>query len=173
MAADSFLMPPCRKIRIREAKEPNPNRCDSSGVEESQDADYPYVPQLSDDIEKSILARFPRSRILTSCIEWQLPELPSRDVCCIGGDKESLCAGSHLIVSGRDYTECNVVWRFELETSKWFKGHSMIDLQCLFASATCGTFGFVAGGIEMGLLGAEVLNSTEKYNPETKSWESC
>ncbi|GMI67478.1 hypothetical protein like AT3G27150 [Hibiscus trionum] len=73
----------------------------------------------------------------------QLPELLSRDVCFIGGDKDSLCAGSHLIVSGREFTEGNGVW-------SW----------CL-----------VPGGVEMGLLGAEVLNSAEKYNPEIKSWE--
>ncbi|KAK8653237.1 hypothetical protein V6N13_127247 [Hibiscus sabdariffa] len=215
MAADSSLMPPCRKIR---KGEPNPNHSGSSGMEEPQDADYPYVPQLCDDIERLILARFPRSEYwklnflnkhfshvlksgelfklrrqigfkessifmsasggncwwafdrLFKCCR-QLPELPSRDVCFIGGDKESLCAGSHLIVSGREFTGCNVVWRFELETSKWFKGPSMIDPRCLFASATCGTFGFVAGGVEMGLHGVEVLNSAEKYNPEIKSWE--
>ncbi|XP_039069624.1 F-box/kelch-repeat protein At3g27150-like [Hibiscus syriacus] len=150
MAADSFLMPPCRKIRIREAKEPNPNRSDYSASGGN--------------------CWWAFDRLFKCCR--QLPELPSRDVCFIGGDKESLCAGSHLIVSGREFTEGNVVWRFELETSRWFKGPSMMDPRCLFASATCGTFGFVAGGIEMGLLGAKVLNSAEKYNPETKSWES-
>ncbi|XWS30499.1 hypothetical protein CRYUN_Cryun24cG0122900 [Craigia yunnanensis] len=186
---------------------------DSSGVE-PQDADYSYVPQLSDELEYLILARFPRSeywklyllnkhflhllksgelfkirreigfkessifmspiggncwwafdRLFKSCRK--LPELPSSDVCFINGDKESLCSGSHLIVSGRE-TEGSVVWRFELETSKWFKGPSMIDPRCLFASATCGTFAFVAGGIG---IEAKVLNSAEKYNPETKSWE--
>ncbi|XVE84148.1 hypothetical protein DITRI_Ditri16bG0146600 [Diplodiscus trichospermus] len=104
-------------------------------------------------------------RLFKSCRK--LPELPSSDFCFISGDKESLCAGSHLIVSGRE-TEGSVVWRFELETSKWFKGPSMISPRCLFASATCGTFAFVAGGIGME---TKVLNSAEKYNPESKSWE--
>ncbi|MBA0822554.1 hypothetical protein Goarm_019349 [Gossypium armourianum] len=220
MAADSFLMPPCQKIRICKAKrEPNLNHSDSSSGVEPQDADYSYVPQLCDELENLILARFPRSeywklyllnkhflqilksgelfkirrqigfkessifmsasggnswwafdRLFKCCRK--LPELPSRDVSFIGGDKESLCAGSHLIVAGWETTDGNVVWRFELETSKWIKGPFMIDPRCLFASATCGTFGFVAGGIGMGLIGAKVLNSAEKYNPETKSWES-
>ncbi|KAH7577200.1 hypothetical protein ACOSP7_001984 [Xanthoceras sorbifolium] len=98
----------------------------------------------------------------------KLPELPS-DQCFECGDKESFCAGTHLIVSGREY-EGPVVWRYELETNKWFKGPPMISPRCLFASATCGTFAFVAGGL--GLQdGCEVLNSAEKYNPETKSWD--
>ncbi|XP_022775504.1 F-box/kelch-repeat protein At3g27150-like [Durio zibethinus] len=226
MAEDSFHMPPRQKIKIckaaREAN-PNPNHNgfsssrssfgDSSGVE-PQDADYSYFPQLSDELENLILARFPRSefwklyllnkhylnllksgelfkirreigfkessifmspiggncwwafdRLFKSCRK--LPVLPSSDVCFISGDKESICAGSHLIVSGRE-TEGSVVWRFELETSKWFKGPSMIDPRCLFASATCGSFAFVAGGIGMD---SKVLNSAEKYNPEAKSWE--
>ncbi|XWS44010.1 hypothetical protein CRYUN_Cryun15aG0008500 [Craigia yunnanensis] len=226
MAENSFHMLPRQKIQIYKAiREANPNNNgisssrsslgDSSGVE-PQDADYSYIPQLSDELENLILARFPRleywklyllnkhflhllksgelfrirremgfkessifmspsgvncwwsfDRLFKSCRK--LPELPSSDVCFIGGDKESLCAGSHLIVSGRE-TEGSVVWRFELETSKWFKGPSMIDPRCLFASATCGTFAFVAGGIGIGLE-TKVLNSAEKYNPETKSWE--
>ncbi|MFQ6648009.1 hypothetical protein Gotur_021629 [Gossypium turneri] len=180
----------------------------------SQDVDYSYVPELSDELESLILARFPRSEhwklyllnkhfsdllksgelnkirkeigfkessifmspsgqncwwacdgLFKSCRK--LPELPSLDICFINGDKESVCAGSHLIVSGRE-TFGSVVWRFELETGKWFKGPSMIDPRCLFASATCGTFAFVAGGIGMD---TRVSNSAEKYNPETKSWE--
>lgn len=221
MAEDSLHMPPQKKMQICKAtKEANPNYSsrssfgDSSGVK-PQDADYSYIPQLSDELENLILARFPRleywklyllnkhffhllksgelfkirreigfkessifmspsggncwwafDRLFKSCRK--LPELPSSDVCFIHGDKESLCAGSHLIVSGREAAEGYVVWRFEVESSKWFKGPSMIDPRCLFASATCGTFSFVAGGIGME---NQVLNSSEKYNPETKSWE--
>ncbi|KAK6256284.1 hypothetical protein SCA6_017589 [Theobroma cacao] len=221
---DSLHMSPRQKIQICKAmREAHPNHNgfsssrssfgDSSGVE-PQDADYSYVPQLSDELEVLILARFPMSeywklyllnknflhllrsgelfkirreigfkessifmapsggkcwwafdRLFKSCRK--LPELPSSDGCLISGDRESLCAGSHLIVSGRE-TEGPVVWRFELETSKWFKGPSMIDPRCLFASATCGTFAFVAGGIGKN---TKTLNSAEKYNPETKLWE--
>ncbi|OMO92951.1 Kelch repeat type 1 [Corchorus olitorius] len=221
---DNFHMPPRQKIQTcRAVREANPNHrgfsssrsnfaSDSSGLE-PQDADYTYFPQLSDELESLILARFPRSeywklyllnkhflhllksgelfkirreigfkessifmsptggncwlafdRLFKSCKK--LPQLPSSDFCFLNGDKESLCAGSHLIVSGKE-TEGFVVWRFELETSKWFKGPSMRDPRCLFASAACGTFAYVAGGIGI----EAVLNSAEKYNPEIKSWE--
>ena len=98
----------------------------------------------------------------------KLPILPS-DVCFQTGDKESVCAGTHLIVSGKEF-EGVVIWRYELAANKWFKGPNMINPRCLFASATCGTCAFVAGGIGMET-NWKVLNSAEKYNPETKSWE--
>ncbi|KAK3183796.1 hypothetical protein Dsin_031082 [Dipteronia sinensis] len=186
-----------------------------SAVVEPQDADYSFVPSLSDELEVLISALVPRSeywkiyllnkrfysllhngelyriRREHGCREssvfmlasgdkswWafdrqfqsrrKLPELPS-DQCFECGDKESLCAGTHLIVSGREY-EGPVVWRYELETNKWFKDSPMISPRCLFASATCGTFAFVAGGIGLPD-GVEVLNTAEKYNPETKSWD--
>ena len=77
----------------------------------------------------------------------KLPILPS-DVCFQTGDKESVCAGTHLIVSGKEF-EGVVIWRYELAANKWFKGPNMINPRCLFASATCGTCAFVAGGIGM------------------------
>ncbi|XP_012070479.1 F-box/kelch-repeat protein At3g27150 [Jatropha curcas] len=97
----------------------------------------------------------------------KLPDLPA-DSCFYAGDKESLCAGTHLIISGREISGV-VVWRYELETNSWRKGPSMIKPRCLFASASCGPFAFVAGGVtEAGKL----LNSAEKYNPDTKTWET-
>lgn len=98
----------------------------------------------------------------------KLPILPS-DSCFKSGDKESLCAGTHLIVSGKEFNGV-VIWRYELASNKWFKGPSMISPRCLFASATCGTCAFVAGGIGMET-NWKVLSSAEKYNPESKSWE--
>ncbi|XP_071725253.1 F-box/kelch-repeat protein At3g27150-like [Rutidosis leptorrhynchoides] len=98
----------------------------------------------------------------------KLPEIPS-DVNFILGDKESLCAGTHLIVSGKEIDGV-VIWRYELETNQWLKGPSMHDPRCLFASASSGSFGFVAGGIGTET-GYEVLNTAEKYNPDHKSWE--
>ncbi|KAJ7970668.1 F-box/kelch-repeat protein family [Quillaja saponaria] len=100
----------------------------------------------------------------------KLPDLPADDT-FFEGDRESFCAGTHLMVSGRDFDGTvvgTVVWRYELETNQWFKGPSMITPRCLFASTTCGTFAFVAGG----LTDKEVLNCAEKYNQETRSWES-
>ncbi|XP_059643767.1 F-box/kelch-repeat protein At3g27150-like [Cornus florida] len=95
----------------------------------------------------------------------KLPVLPA-DFCFTNGDKESLCAGSHLLVSGMELDGL-VIWRYELKTNRWCRGPSMINPRCLFASATCGTYAFVAGGIGMG----KVYDTAEKYNPESKSWE--
>ncbi|KAH0852326.1 hypothetical protein HID58_090856 [Brassica napus] len=56
---------------------------------------------------------------------------------------------------------------YEVETSKWFKGPAMITPRILFASATCGTVVFVAGGLDASL---EVVSKAEKYDSETKTW---
>lgn len=99
----------------------------------------------------------------------KLPELPS-DICFLNGDKESLCAGTHLIVTGKEERSI-ALWRYELETSKWFKGPAMITPRILFASATCGTVVFVAGGLKIDGNGTmEVVNRVEKYDSETKTW---
>lgn len=99
----------------------------------------------------------------------RLPILPS-DPCFTSADKESVCAGTHLIVSGREF-EGVVIWRYELAMNKWFKGPSMLNPRCMFASANCGTFACVAGGISM-VSTKEVLNSAEIYNPDNKSWDT-
>ncbi|XP_057482716.1 LOW QUALITY PROTEIN: F-box/kelch-repeat protein At3g27150-like [Actinidia eriantha] len=98
----------------------------------------------------------------------KLPILQTDD-CFVSADRESFCAGTHLLVSGR---ECDglVIWRYELAMNKWYKGLSMINPRCLFASATCGTYAFVAGGVGKDPEG-EVYDTAEKYTPETKSWE--
>ncbi|KAI3409731.1 uncharacterized protein J3R85_018984 [Psidium guajava] len=97
-----------------------------------------------------------------------LPILPS-DSCFSAGDKETLCAGTHLMVSGKEIDGL-VIYRYEMTENKWFKGDSMKNPRCLFASATCGNYAFVAGGIGIGSK-KEVLNSAEKYDPQTKSWD--
>ncbi|XP_073013469.1 F-box/kelch-repeat protein At3g27150 [Typha latifolia] len=96
-----------------------------------------------------------------------LPILPC-DPCFQLFDKESLCVGTHLLVSGKEI-EGSVIWRYELEADQWFKGPSMLSPRCLFASASCGSVACVAGGIGVGH-GLEILNTAEKYNPENKSW---
>ncbi|KAK1410037.1 hypothetical protein QVD17_36570 [Tagetes erecta] len=98
----------------------------------------------------------------------RLPVLPS-DICFASGDKESVCAGTHLLVSGREI-EGLTIWRYELAMNKWYKGPAMMYPRCLFASATCGTFAYVAGGIVV-TGGTQFVNNTvEKYDPETRSW---
>ncbi|GAB2226013.1 hypothetical protein Droror1_Dr00021796 [Drosera rotundifolia] len=106
-------------------------------------------------------------RNFTSCR--RLPLLPG-DSCFISGDKESLCAGTHLLVSGKEI-EGPAIWRYDLAMNKWYHGPSMIEPRCLFASASCGDFAFVAGGISMmGTRARGILNTAEKYNPESRSW---
>ncbi|KAF6150055.1 hypothetical protein GIB67_002837 [Kingdonia uniflora] len=100
----------------------------------------------------------------------RLPILPTSDPCFAAGDKETICAGTHLIVSGKQL-EGVVIWRFELATNKWEYGPSMINPRCLFASASCGDFACVAGGIGMCAPNIEVLDSAELYNPNKKLWE--
>ncbi|XP_042500774.1 F-box/kelch-repeat protein At3g27150-like [Macadamia integrifolia] len=107
-------------------------------------------------------------RQFTSCRK--VPVLPS-DGCFASGDKESLCAGTHLLVSGKEFEDM-AIWRYELVMNRWFKGPSMINPRCLFASASCGDVACVAGGIAMSSRGTEILNTAEKYNPESKSWVS-
>lgn len=100
----------------------------------------------------------------------RLPILPA-DACFGLADKETVCAGTHLIVSGKEFGGISI-WRYELVANEWIKGPSMINPRCLFASATCGDSAFVAGGMETGTENEEqVLSSAEKYDPETKSWE--
>ncbi|KAK6153161.1 hypothetical protein DH2020_012800 [Rehmannia glutinosa] len=98
----------------------------------------------------------------------KLPILPS-DPCFASGDKESLCAGTHLLVSGREIDGL-VIWRYELAENKWCKGPSMISPRCLFASATCGDYAYVAGGMGASSR-SEVYDTAEKYNPDSGSWD--
>ncbi|CAN8266285.1 unnamed protein product [Cochlearia groenlandica] len=99
----------------------------------------------------------------------KVTEIPS-DVCFSKGDKESLCAGTHLIVIGKE-VEKIALWRYELETNKWFKGPGMITPRILFASASRGTIVFVAGGLKLdGKNSVEVVDKAEKYDSETKTW---
>uniref|UniRef100_A0A7N0V650 Uncharacterized protein n=1 Tax=Kalanchoe fedtschenkoi TaxID=63787 RepID=A0A7N0V650_KALFE len=97
----------------------------------------------------------------------RLPVLPADCISFTLGDKETLCAGNHLLVSGKEF-DCLAIWRYNLATNKWYKGPNMMTLRCLFASATCGSFAYVAGGIGSD---NKVLNNSEKYNPEAQSWE--
>ncbi|KAK1271399.1 F-box/kelch-repeat protein [Acorus gramineus] len=96
-----------------------------------------------------------------------LPVLPS-DTCFASGDKESICAGTHLLVFGKEIAGL-AVWRYELVPDRWARGPVMSDPRCLFGSANCGSFACVAGGIGEGPR-LEVLNSVEMYCPETRSW---
>uniref|UniRef100_A0A803QL41 Uncharacterized protein n=1 Tax=Cannabis sativa TaxID=3483 RepID=A0A803QL41_CANSA len=105
----------------------------------------------------------------------QLPILPA-EFPFHNGDKETLCAGTHLLVSGNEHEAGPTVWIYNLVTNQWFRGPPMINSRNMFAAATCGTFGYVAGGVVKTGIGYEsekkYTSSAERYNPESKSWEA-
>ncbi|GLJ10450.1 hypothetical protein SUGI_0128340 [Cryptomeria japonica] len=96
----------------------------------------------------------------------RLPDMPS-DHCFASGDKESLCAGTQLLVLGREI-EGLVIWRYDLLSNKWYKGPAMLNPRYLYASASFGSFGFVAGGISAT---GELLNTAERYDCDNQRWE--
>ncbi|XP_010436839.1 PREDICTED: F-box/kelch-repeat protein At3g27150-like [Camelina sativa] len=101
----------------------------------------------------------------------QLPKVPS-DGCFLYGDKETISAGTHLIVTGRE-VERIVVWRYELKINKWIKDTDMITPRVMYASARHGTDAFFPGGIKASDKGnSEVVNVAERYNSDTKTWKA-
>ncbi|XP_061368122.1 F-box/kelch-repeat protein At3g27150 [Gastrolobium bilobum] len=210
----SYQNSPAKKMRILEFSPSDGNGSSADDEPLPQDADYDAV-SLSDELETSILARFPRSQHWKLCFinKWFLNLIKSGEIYKIRrelgfkeptvfmlasgesnwwgmdwpfkssrklppiqsdynfeyGDKESFTAGSHLLVSGKEIDGA-VIWRYDSETDEWLKGPSMINPRCLFASATCGNFAFVAGGIETNTY-SHVLDSAEKYNSVSQTWE--
>ncbi|VVB09453.1 unnamed protein product [Arabis nemorensis] len=99
----------------------------------------------------------------------KLPEISS-DFCFFAWNKETISAGTQLLVIGKE-VESIVVWRYELEMHKWTKGPSMITPRVMYGSATRGTDAFFAGGIKYCEKGIpEVASAVEKYNADTKTW---
>ncbi|CAG7870211.1 unnamed protein product [Brassica rapa] len=100
----------------------------------------------------------------------RLPKVPSSDYCFFHSDKETICVGTQLIVIGREI-EGIVVFRYEPENHKWFKGPSMITPRVMYGSASHGKTAFFAGGIQMDDNGNPiVVRTVEKYNADAKSW---
>ncbi|KAH0885682.1 hypothetical protein HID58_061778, partial [Brassica napus] len=101
---------------------------------------------------------------------YKLPKVPSSDYCFFHSDKETISVGTHLIVIGREI-EGIVVFRYELENHKWFKGPSMITPRVMYGSASHGKTAFFAGGIQKDDNGNPiVVRTVEKYNADTKIW---
>lgn len=99
----------------------------------------------------------------------KLPEVPS-DICFFYSDKETISAGTQLIVIGKE-VEGIVVWIYELEMHKWIKGPAMITPRVMYGSATRGADAFFAGGIKIEENGVpEVVSTVEKYNADSKTW---
>nr|VDD13182.1 unnamed protein product [Brassica oleracea] len=78
----------------------------------------------------------------------RLPKVPSSDYCFFHSDKETVSVGTQLIVIGREIDGI-VVFRYELENHKWFKGPSMITPRAMYGSASHDKIAFFAGGIKM------------------------
>lgn len=195
------------------AADPKKDAESDSSNDQSQDADYSYMPGLNDELALLCLAHTPRAEydklffvnrkykdlaksgelykirrkekiaeqwvymLASGQFEWRafdpvsrrwkrLPDLPS-DSCFASSDKESLCAGTQLLVLGREI-EGLVIWRYDLVTNKWYKGPAMLTPRCLYASASCGNFAFVAGGISAT---GELLDCAERYDPDNQRWE--
>uniref|UniRef100_A0A0D3D2N4 F-box associated domain-containing protein n=2 Tax=Brassica oleracea var. oleracea TaxID=109376 RepID=A0A0D3D2N4_BRAOL len=99
-----------------------------------------------------------------------LPTIPSSDYCFFHSDKETISVGTQLIVIGREI-EGIVVFRYELENNKWFRGPLMITPRVMYGSASDGKTVFFAGGIQMDDNGNPiVVRTVEKYNADTKMW---
>lgn len=96
-----------------------------------------------------------------------LPELPC-DYTFRLADKESLCAGTHLLVFGKEI-EGPAIWTYEVLLNNWFRSTPVGDSRCLFASASSGDFAYVAGGTSPET--NAILNSAEKYDPTTRLWD--
>lgn len=94
----------------------------------------------------------------------KLPIFPS-DFCFTSLGEESLCAGTHLTVSGQELGGF-VIWTYKLATNRGSKSSSVVNPRCKFGSATDGTFGYVAGGIGIES-GRKIWGSAERCNPDT------
>lgn len=85
-------------------------------------------------------------------------------------DKESLAAGPHLLWLGREAFEF-ACYKYDLVSNSWGRGPRMLNPRCLFGSATCDDYAFVAGGFSVGGMQFNVLNSAERYNSLKGIWE--
>ncbi|MCO5575163.1 hypothetical protein L7F22_028960 [Adiantum nelumboides] len=91
-------------------------------------------------------------------------------------DRESLSAGTHLLWLGREVFDF-ACYKYDLITNSWERGPPMVNSRCLFASASCGEFAFVAGGFKVGgplTIGSTscILNTAERYDARLGKWES-
>ncbi|TYH96661.1 hypothetical protein ES332_A12G193100v1 [Gossypium tomentosum] len=88
--------------------------------------------------------------------------------CFMCSDNESLAVGTQLLVFGKEIIY-PTVYKYSILTYKWTTGMRMHTPRCLFASASLGEIGIIAGGCD--LLG-NILSSVELYNSEIGRWET-
>lgn len=85
-------------------------------------------------------------------------------------DKESLAAGTHLLWVAQVAFEF-ACYKYDVVSDSWERGPRMVNPRCLFGSATCGQYAYVAGGFSVGGMQFNVLNSAERYDSLTGKWE--
>ncbi|XP_058753886.1 F-box/kelch-repeat protein SKIP11-like [Vicia villosa] len=83
-------------------------------------------------------------------------------------DKESLAIGTELLVFGKELMAPKI-YKYSLLTNMWSVGKMLNTPRCLFASASFGGIGILAGGCEMR---GNILSSVEIYNSNTGKWET-
>ncbi|KAJ4981675.1 hypothetical protein NE237_032512 [Protea cynaroides] len=97
----------------------------------------------------------------------RLPRMPCNEF-FMYSDKESLVAGTDLLVFGQDITDY-VIWMYSLLNHRWSKCPSMNLPRCLFGSSSYGEIAIVAGGMDKN---GRILKSAELYNSKLGAWES-
>ncbi|ONK59259.1 uncharacterized protein A4U43_C08F4610 [Asparagus officinalis] len=97
----------------------------------------------------------------------RLPRVPCDD-CFSLADKESLAAGTQLLVFGRELSGF-AIWMYSLVTRDWSRCPPMNLPRCLFGSGSFGEIAIVAGGVDNN---GRVLKCAELYNSEFGTWET-
>ncbi|GJX80330.1 F-box/kelch-repeat protein SKIP11-like protein [Tanacetum coccineum] len=83
-------------------------------------------------------------------------------------DKESMSAGTELLVLGKDVFG-QTIYKYSLSTNTWSLGNKMNTPRCLFASACLGKTTIFAGGVDDS---GKIRDTVESYDSETGAWET-
>ncbi|PWA91512.1 galactose oxidase, beta-propeller [Artemisia annua] len=83
-------------------------------------------------------------------------------------DKESMAAGTELLVLGKDLFG-QTIHKYSLSTNSWSLGKKMNTPRCLFASACLGKTAIFAGGVDES---GKTRDTVESYDSETGAWET-
>ncbi|XP_012438735.1 F-box/kelch-repeat protein At1g74510-like [Gossypium raimondii] len=96
-----------------------------------------------------------------------MPKIRAND-CFMCSDNESLAVGTELLIFGKEIMY-PIVYKYSILTHTWTPGMRMHTPRYLFASASLGEIGIIAGGCD---LRGNILSSAELYNSETGKWET-
>ncbi|KAK8265783.1 hypothetical protein V6Z11_D12G199900 [Gossypium hirsutum] len=96
-----------------------------------------------------------------------MPKIRANE-CFMCSDNESLAVGTELLIFGKEIMY-PIVYKYSILTHTWTPGIRMHTPRYLFASASLGEIGIIAGGCD---LRGNILSSAERYNSETGKWET-